>query len=176
MNLFVDDTVVYTHKNDKYDDLQEILDCWCRVSGVKFNKEKTEITPIGTKAHRSRIIWTKKMHPTDNTLNDDIHIAKDGEAICSLGSLVGNDASDNTPWEPIINKINKELDRTNSTHPSLRGKRLLAQIIVGGCTQFLTKAQGMPNQVRETLMGLIRSFIWGKNVTPRLALDSLHMK
>ena len=86
VNLFADDTVVYTHENDKYDDLQEILDKWCRVSGAKFNKEKTEIIPIGSKAHRSRILQTKKIHLTDNPLSEDIHIAEDGEAIRSLGS------------------------------------------------------------------------------------------
>ena len=107
INLFTDDTVVYTHKNDKYDDLQEILDKWCKVSGVKFNKEKTEIIPIGSKAHRSHILQTKKIHPTDNPLSEDVHIAEDGEAIQSLGSWVGNEASNKTPWEPIISKISQ---------------------------------------------------------------------
>ena len=34
----------------------------------------------------------------------------------------------------------------------------------------------MPNQVRDTLTDLIKTFIWGKNVSPRLALDYLHTK
>lgn len=176
VNLFADDTVVYAHEHDKYDDIQAILDKWCRVSGAKFNKEKTEIIPLGTKAHRTRISQTRRLHPTDTPLNLDVHIATDGEAIRSLGSWVGNETSDNTPWEPIIDKINKELNRANLNLPSLKGKRLQAQIIVGGRTQFLTKAQGMPNQVRDTLTKLIRSFIWGKNVSPRLAMDHLHTK
>ena len=40
VNLFADDTVVYMHENDKYDNLQTILDTWCKASGAKFNKEK----------------------------------------------------------------------------------------------------------------------------------------
>ena len=102
VNLFADDTVVYANEYDRFDDLQEILDKWCRVSGAKFNKEKTEIIPLGIKAHRTRITQTRKLHPMDTPLNLDIHITKDREAICSLGSWVGNDASNNTPWEPVI--------------------------------------------------------------------------
>lgn len=142
----MDNTVVYTRESDSFDDLQVILDKWCNASGVKFNKEKTEIIPIGAKDHTNRVIQTRKTHPTDSPLNEDIHIVSNGEAICSLGSWVGNKTSDNTPWEPIIDKINKELNRTNLSHLSLKGKRLLAQIIVGGRTQFLTKAQGITRQ------------------------------
>lgn len=176
VNLFADDTVAYLREEDKYDDLQDILDKWCRASGAKFNKEKTEVIPIGTELHRNRIAESRRIHTTDTPLNDDIHIAKDGEAIRSLGSWVGNNITENTPWEPIIDKINKELNRTNLSQPSLRGKRLLSQIIIGGRTQFLTKAQGMPDHVKNTLTKLLRTFIWGENVAPRLALDSLHMK
>lgn len=176
VNLFADDTVVYASDKDKYDDLQEILDKWCKISGAKFNKEKTEIIPIGSKAHRERMIQTRKIHPSDAPLNQDIRIAKDGDAVRSLGSWVGNEITDVTPWEPIIDKVNKELTRMSLTHPSLNGKRLLTQIIIGGRTQFLTKAQGMPKQVADTLTKLTRAFIWGDNVAPRLAFEALCKK
>ena len=55
INLFADDTVLYLSKQDSFDEVVKILDKWCEVSGAKFNKEKTEIIPIGTKAHRDRI-------------------------------------------------------------------------------------------------------------------------
>ena len=40
----------------------------------------------------------------------------------------------------------------------------------------MTKAQGMPKQVADTLIKLTRAFIWGESVTPRLALDALCKK
>ena len=164
VNLFADDTVIYASDKDKYSDLQEILDKWCKASGAKFNKEKTEIIPIGSKTHREKIIQTRKIHESDTPLSQEIHIAKDGEAIRSLGSWVGNETTDAAPWEPIVDKVNKELTRTSLINPSLKGKRLLAQIIIGGRTQFLTKAQGMPKQVTDTLIKLTRTFIWGDNI------------
>lgn len=34
----------------------------------------------------------------------------------------------------------------------------------------------MPDHVKDMLTKLLRTFIWGKNVSPRLVLDSLHAK
>lgn len=56
INLFADDTVLYLSAKDSYDETLKSLDKWCRVSGTKFNKEKTEIIPIGTKAHRKKVV------------------------------------------------------------------------------------------------------------------------
>jgi exonuclease III len=55
INLFADDTVVYLRESDSFEELQNTLDQWCNSSGAKFNKEKTEILPIGTEEHRNRV-------------------------------------------------------------------------------------------------------------------------
>jgi len=52
--LFADDTTSYLSKYDTFSDLISPLDIWCTASGAKFNKEKTEIIPIGTPALRLR--------------------------------------------------------------------------------------------------------------------------
>jgi hypothetical protein len=51
VNLFADDTTLYLNSNDKFDTVDKILNAWCKVSGAKFNIEKTEIIPIGTETH-----------------------------------------------------------------------------------------------------------------------------
>ncbi|SRR6266702_2890668 len=88
INLFADNTIIYVNKDNKYSDLNIILDRWCEALGAKFNFDKTEIIPIGTKRHRERIYQTWKIHPLDPPLDPDIHITNDGEAICSLGAWV----------------------------------------------------------------------------------------
>ena len=56
----------------------------------------------------------------------------------------------------------------------LNGKRLIVQAIVGGRTQFLTKAQGMPDTIREALTKEIQNFIWDDaDHTPRLGMKYL---
>ena len=86
INLFADDTVIYMNERDRYDEVLKVLDRWCEVSGAKFNKEKTEIIPIRTKAHRNTIIQTRKLHPEDQPIQNNIRIAQDREAIRSLGA------------------------------------------------------------------------------------------
>ena len=174
INLFADDTVLYLSNKDRYDEVIEMLDKWCLASGAKFNKEKTEIIPIGTKTHREQVILSRKLHPEDNPIQTDIHIAQDGEAVRSLGAWIGNNTREMRPWEPIIDMVRKDLDRWKVVQPTLDGKRLIVQAIVGGRTQFLTKAQGMPAPIREALTKEIRKFIWDdEEHTPRLGLTHL---
>ncbi len=59
-------------------------------------------------------------------------------------------------------------------HPTIYGKRLIVQAVIGGHTQFLTKAQGMPTHIEEALTRIIRDFIWEGSTSPRIALESLY--
>ena len=172
INLFADDTTVYLGKNDQYENLTNILDSWCLASGAKFNIMKMEIIPIGTEEHRARVITTRRLHKDDPPLNQDIRIANDGHAIRSLGAWIGNKIDDATPWELVLDKIRTNLDRWKLGRPTLDGKRLIVQMVVGGTTQYLAKVQGMPNRIEKALVKVIRDFIWEGNA-PRINLDLL---
>ena len=174
INLFADDTVLYLSKEDRLDKVLKTLDEWCAASGAKFNKEKTEIIPIGTEAHREEMSRTRKLHPEDDPIQADVQIAKDGEATRSLGSWVGNKTVETKPWEPIIDLVHNDLERWKKTRPTLDGKRLIAQAIVGGRTQFLTRAQGMPDNIRIALAKEIKEFMWEETShAPRLSMAHL---
>jgi hypothetical protein len=56
-----------------------------------------------------------------------------------------------TPWEAIVDKMHKNLERWKKTHPTMKGRKAIIQIIVGGHTQFMTKAQGMPPHIEAAL-------------------------
>jgi hypothetical protein len=174
INLFADDTVLYLSAEDSYDEAIKVLDKWCEASGAKFNKEKTEIIPIGTQTHREEVSQSRKLNPEDQPISGDVRIAKDGEATQSLGAWIGNRTLETRPWEPIIDLIHQDLDCWKSVHPTLDGKRLIIQTVVGGRTQFLTKAQGMPEQIREAITKEIRRFLWeNDDHVPRLGLNHL---
>jgi len=161
VNLFADDTTLYLCKEDRMDNVERILDEWCKVSRAKFNMEKTEIIPIGTETHRNNVLTSRKINQLDSkTLDNRIRIAKDGDVVRSLGAWIGNHANDLTPWETI---------------PTVFGKKLLIQAIIGGHTQFLTKAQGMPPHIEEALTKTIRDFIWDNDTHPRIALEHLYL-
>jgi hypothetical protein len=75
VNLFADNTVIYTYNHDSFNEIQQLLKLWCDASGMKFNMEKTEIIPIGTKEHWEDLIRTRKLNSNDATLSEEIHIA-----------------------------------------------------------------------------------------------------
>ena len=52
--------------------------------------------------------------------------------------------------------------------------KLIVQAVVGGHTQFLTKAQGMPPHIKVAIKIIIRDFIWDNDEHPRIALEHLH--
>lgn len=111
VNLYADDTTIYLNENNKYNDLEEILTNWCKASGAKFNMEKTEILPIGMKTHCDKVTNTRKLNQQDQPLESAIRIAANGHPIRLLGAWIGNEINGITPWEPIIDKINKNLKR-----------------------------------------------------------------
>ena len=175
VSMFADDTNLFLGKNDRMDHVQNILSNWCRASGAKFNIEKTEIIPIGSEAHRAQVTTTRKINPQDQTpLDDRIKIAQDGDAVRSLGAWIGNNTNIKTPWEPIIDKIHKVLKIWNKSNPTVAGRKLIAQAVIGGHTQFLTKAQGMPPDVENTLTKMARDFIWEGCAVPGIALANLY--
>ena len=175
ISLYADDTNLFLHSENDFEYVRTTLDDWCKVSGAKFNIEKTEIVPIGTPEHRQKMIDTRKLNANDQIpIDERIKIAEEKEAIRILGAWIGNNNDEATPWEPILDKINKTLERYKKSHPTLHGKRLITQMIIGGCTQFLTQAQGMPKHIEDELTKVIRNFIWDDSVVPRIALDYLY--
>lgn len=172
--LFADDTNLFLSKQDSFDYIRSLLKDWCRASGAKFNIEKTEIIPIGTADHREQIRINRKVNANDvQPLDERIRIAKDGEAIRSLGAWIGNNVDDATPWESMIDRIQNDLERWGKNKPTMMGRKAIVQAIVGGHTQFLTKVQGMPKRVEETLTKIIRNFMWEDDSSPRIALEVL---
>ena len=172
--FFADDTSVYMSKEDSFDLVTMLLEDWCLVSGAKFNIGKTEVVPIGSEEHRRRVVSTRKINQTDQSrLDDHIRVAEDGNAIRFLGAWIGNKMKDAVPWEPIIDKINKRLERWGTSYLTMMGRKIIVQAVVGGLTQFLTMAQGMPPNVESALIKIIRRFMWGADSSPRLTLDVL---
>ena len=66
VSLFIDDTLVYMHKKDDNKILEQTIRNFCKVSTAKFNNEKSEILPIGTKEYRNNIIKTRTINKTNN--------------------------------------------------------------------------------------------------------------
>jgi exonuclease III len=172
--LFADDTTVFLSEFDKFTDLEVILNKWCIASGARFNVNKTEVTPVGNNSYRKDVISSRCIHPSQEPLANDIHIAQDQEPVRVLGAWIGNHVDQTIVWSPILDRIKESLKRWNRSKPTLFGRRLIIQMIVGGMTQYLAKVQTMPKQIEDTLEKIIRDFIWdGKKAS--VNMDTLYL-
>jgi len=115
VTLFADDTTVYLSENNSFEDLQAVLEEWCKASGAKFNVNKTEILPIGSKEHRQRVCQTRKLNPDDAQISPTIRIVRDGEHTRTLGAYVGNEINEITVWTPVLDRIDDELEKGTTT-------------------------------------------------------------
>ncbi|EJD39916.1 hypothetical protein AURDEDRAFT_30347, partial [Auricularia subglabra TFB-10046 SS5] len=158
--LYADDTTVFLAAADSYTMLTGILARWCVASGARFNITKMEIIPLGSPEYRASLIATRKLSQEDDEIPAGIRIARDGEPTRILGAWPGNGADGAEVWSKVLEKVQSHLDRWERSRLSLFGRSLLAQTFIGGCTQYLTAAQGMPEDVEEKLEKMTTDFFW----------------
>lgn len=71
--------------------------------------------------------------------------------------------------------IKKDLERWQRIHPTLYGKRLITQAVIGGRTQYLAKVQGMPEETANVIQKLLQNFLWDGETVPRIAPSTLQL-
>ncbi|KIL69182.1 hypothetical protein M378DRAFT_190406 [Amanita muscaria Koide BX008] len=172
-SLFADDTTVFLHETDSFEDLQNLLTCWCKASGARFNIRKTVVIPLGNKAYREKLVRSRKLNPTGAPIPREVHIAEEAEPIRILGTFVGYNTPQINVWTPILEKIDLNLERWNRGHPTQDGKRLIIGMEVGGRTQYLTRVQGMPSEIEDAISKRISKFMWGETKAPPVSMATL---
>lgn len=115
--LYADDTTVCLSEHDDFTEMQHILTLWCSASGAKFNISKTEILPVGTQEYRLHVVETRQLHHTQPPIPMDQKINVDGELMCTLGCWVGNNIDNETPWTPVLEKIDREYEMWLRANP-----------------------------------------------------------
>ncbi|EJD37242.1 hypothetical protein AURDEDRAFT_73473, partial [Auricularia subglabra TFB-10046 SS5] len=173
VSLYADNTTVYLSEGDLYGDLLKLLEDWCLALGAKFNVLKTEIIPLGTEEYRRGLIDSRKLNDADTAIPTSIRIAEDGAPTRILGSWPGNALGSVNAWSVVVEKVEKDLSKWNRTHPTLNGRALIAQIVVGGYTQFLTAAEGMLLNVEKKLDRLITEFVWQDSKPHPINIDTM---
>jgi hypothetical protein len=150
--LFADDTLVYLNWTDDFKKLIEILEEWCTASGAKFNINKTEVIAIGKEDYWDKVRKSRCVNGENGgKIPPHVKIAAESEPIRTLGAWVGNNLVQVDMWARTLEKIDAALDQWDLGHPTMEGCRLIVLMVVGGMTQYLTKVQGMPKDIKERL-------------------------
>ncbi len=180
--LFADDTTVYLSSRDDFSLLQKVLDTWCSAAKARFNISKTEIIPIGSVAHRERMAETYRATGSWGNYPRGVHVAQNGEAVRILGAYFGNGINQVGVWSLVLTKIMamrqplmKVMARWRAGHASIQGRRHVAQMIVGGTTQFLTMVQRMPNAIVMRLNKVIRGYLWDDRVNTPVGMKHVYL-
>jgi len=80
--MFADDTMIYMNENDNTKPLEDSIKRFCEVSTAKFNEEKSEILPMGTKKYRDDVVKTRVTNQANGRLIDPkIKIVGDRESM-----------------------------------------------------------------------------------------------
>jgi hypothetical protein len=102
------------------------------------------------------------------------HIAREGEAVRILGAWLGNHIDDGSVWTPLIERVNCMLEKWEKINPTIEGRKLVTQMIIGGMTQYLTSIQEMPKFIKQKLMKRQRCFIWGERTMLPVNAETLY--
>lgn len=72
---------------------------------------------------------------------------------------MGNKVNQLVVWTPTLEKIDQGLKCWSKSHPTQDGKRLIIGMVVGGLTQYLTRVQGMTEEVTTLIKRKITKFL-----------------
>ena len=174
-SLFADDILTFLSSSDRWSDQWAIIAKWCTGSRARFNKEKTEVIPIGRPEYRAQVLETGciDVQGSQETIPENVHIAADGEAVQVLGAWIRNKVDQTAMWAPVLQKVNAFLMQWGQCHPTLTGQGNIVQMGPGGITQYMTMVQGMPKAIENSLNTMIRKFIWKGAHIPPVNLDTL---
>lgn len=78
----------------------------------------------------------------------------DKDLIRFIGAWIGNKIDDSTPWRKVLIEISKRLNRWEKPGLTIFERRLVINMEVGGQIQYLAKVQGMPNKIKDKLVGV----------------------
>jgi hypothetical protein len=160
LSLFADDTTIFLSSRDSWSTLWAILDLWCAASTAKFNETKTMILPFGSSTYRGKVVPERRINKNQTEyIHPNIRIVRDGETYRMLGAWIGNAVLYLTHWPLTVDKIRNDLERWKLTNPSIEGKSHIINMFVGSRSQYLTRVQGMPNDIEDSLIELVNTFL-----------------
>ena len=129
--LFMDDILVYMNGNDNKKTLEQTIKNFCEAFMAKFNNEKSEILPVGTKEYRKNMIRTRTVNKTiSRKINQNISIVEDRDLLRTLGAYIGNNNDTSVQWKTILKMQAKILRNWFKMNLITKGKELVLKALI----------------------------------------------
>jgi len=158
IKVYADDTTIFVGPEDDPKMLQGCLDLFCLASTARFNSLKTEIIPLGAPEFREDFVRSREFNGWK--LDNEIHVAQEGEAIRILGSWQGNGINIQSKWNDVIERQLKTMKQWNFHYPSIAGRVLIVKTLVISSAYYLMTVNGVSSKNIMSMERNIRNFIW----------------
>ena len=84
-----------------------------------------------------------------------------------LGINFDNFISDNSNWDKIVNNIAKKIHIWNRVRLSLRGRKLVINLILLSKLLYIGQIHTVPRYIKKQIEKMIYNFLWeGKKIRP----------
>ncbi|KAJ4781259.1 RNA-directed DNA polymerase (reverse transcriptase)-related family protein [Rhynchospora pubera] len=156
--MYADDLLIFGEASyGEMTKLKEILDLFCEVSGQKIGQDKS-------------VIWFSKNTP-DFLRGFAVHLFSANPANGAevyLGSpITANHKSDFTP---LVNKIDKKLQKWKGSLLSQAGKLTLIKAVIEPTMLYALQTSVLPKTVLLNIQSKVRNFFWSNNGDKRMSL------
>ena len=147
INAFADDITLILDGEDSLHRAMQIIKDFGDISGLKTNKEKTEILTIGNWPRGFKIDGYKMVEKMK---------------ICGIYLAVNQKEADEEQYKEIYKKAEKTVNRLKYRNISLKGKIIVVKsLLISLCQYFLNFAKKKPDKFYKQFDTLIyKKFIW----------------
>jgi exonuclease III len=149
LSQFADDTTFYLKpENKNIEELFKVLEKFSKMTGLKINKEKTEILTLG---NTSKTDLPKKLQQYVK------------ESVKMLGVYICTDKNKTIQenYEPIIEKMNNTINRWKNKGLSIQGKIVIVKtLIVSKLIYALNVLPTPPKEKMKEIQDSLYKFIW----------------
>ena len=160
---YADDTTILVKSESNLECALNIIDKFGKVSGLKLNRNKSVVLPLGGYkrdfASKSNIKW----------LTEDEYIKITG---VYFGAKVEASKID-LNWKTKIEDMIKTISRWNRRNISLYGKIIIAKTHLLSKINYIIQSLTLPSSVLEEIDKILFKFIWQKKFTNKKAFEKI---
>ena len=151
---YADDTTLFLKSESDLESAFDILDSFSKISGLKLNRNKSMVLPIGgferDFVSDSAVRW----------LHEDEFIKITG---VYFGSKLEASKID-LNWKTKINDMTRTINRWNQRNISLYGKIIICKTFLLSKINYIIQSLSLPSQVLDDIDRMLFKFIWQKNI------------
>ena len=152
--FFVDDLLLFAKTDERnVEAVVEVLDVFCKLSGLKISKEKSIIF------FSPNVSMEDKLDIVNLTEIDEIHFFGN-----YLGFPLIHKGRRRNEFHFVVERVQAKLNGWKSKCLSPAGRLVLIKAVVTAIPKYIMQCHKLPAKVCEEVNKLVRNFLWGSMV------------